>query len=59
MATPDGISGITQPPVLAFGVKLVNDLSPEPRWVESLYPSLCSYVDWDLANRDSDGDPLR
>jgi len=55
MMTPDGISEITQPPVLALGVKLVNDLSPDLQWLEKLYPALCAYIDWDMAHRDSDG----
>ena len=55
MVTPHGDSEVTQPPVLAFGVKLVHEVSPDREWVESLYPGLCAYVEWDLANRDSDG----
>lgn len=58
MMTPAAVSKITQPPVLALGVKLVNDLCPDPEWVEALYPGLCAYADWDLAHRDSDGSGL-
>ena len=55
MMTPHGISEITQPPILAFGVKLVNDVAPDRQWIESLYAGLSAYVEWDLANRDTDG----
>ncbi len=55
---PWGTSEITQPPVLALGVKLVNEVAPDAEWVKSLYPRLGAYVEWDLANRDSDGDGL-
>ncbi len=55
MADPFKISRITQPPVLALGAKLVNDAAPDPAWIESLYPKLCAYIEWDLANRDRDG----
>lgn len=53
--TPYSVSEITQPPILAFGAKLVNDTSPAPEWIESLYPGLCAYLEWDLNNRDTDG----
>ena len=58
MMSPHETSRITQPPVLALGVKLVNDLAPVDGWVESLYPKLCAYVEWDMANRDRDGGGL-
>jgi hypothetical protein len=58
MMTPDGISAITQPPVLALGVKLVDAICPALQWIASLYPHLCAYVEWDLHNRDSDGNGL-
>ena len=55
MATPYGISDITQPPILALGAKLVSDISPGRKWIQSVYPGLCGYVEWDRANRDTDG----
>ena len=51
-------SEITQPPVLAYGVALVDALSPDRDWIARLYPKLCAYVQWDLAHRDGDGDGL-
>ena len=58
MMAPDRVSGITQPPVLALGVKLVHEVAPDRGWVQALYPALCAYVRWDLAHRDSDSDGL-
>jgi len=55
MGSPREISSITQPPVLAFGVKLVNDVDPRPEWIEALYPKLAAYLEWDVRNRDTDG----
>ena len=52
---PSGVSAITQPPVLALGVKMVNEAEPDQQWIAEVYPKLCAYVDWDLANRDTDG----
>lgn len=51
-------SGITQPPILAYGVHLVDARSPDPQWIAALYPKLCAYVSWDIAHRDADGDGL-
>ncbi len=48
-------SDVTQPPVLALGVKLVNEVDPQPGWIEQVYPKLCAYIEWDFAHRDSDG----
>ena len=45
----------TQPPVLALAVRLVDEMRPDPAWIEHLYPRLAAYVRWDLAHRDSDG----
>lgn len=55
MMDPKRISPITQAPVLALGVKLVNDTVPSEEWIKALYPKLCAYIEWDMANRDSDG----
>lgn len=52
---PCDTSRITQPPILALGAKLVHDISPVDGWIKSIYPKLCAYVEWDLANRDRDG----
>jgi hypothetical protein len=55
MADPRATSQITQPPVLALGVKLVNEAEPNLEWVRAVYPRLVAYLAWDRANRDSDG----
>lgn len=52
---PDGASAITQPPVLAFGAALLEEQAPDLDWVRDLYPKLEAYLEWDFANRDSDG----
>jgi putative isomerase len=56
--SPYDASPITQPPVLAFGVQLVNQVAPDAPWIEELYPKLCAYVEWDLTHRDTDGGGL-
>lgn len=55
---PSGTSSITQPPLLAFGVSMVQEILPESDWIDSLYPKLCKYLEWDLINRDTDGSGL-
>lgn len=54
-ADPTGCSPITQPPVLALGVRLVYDMLPDRDWLAVCFPRLAAAVEWDLANRDSDG----
>ncbi|GAB0112756.1 amylo-alpha-1,6-glucosidase [Acidisoma sp. C75] len=51
-------SEITQPPVLAFGVAMVEAASPDPAWIARLYPKLAAYILWDLTHRDGEGDGL-
>ncbi len=51
-------SKITQPPVLAFGVKLVNEMLNGNNWIKEVYPKLCRYIQWDIDNRDTDGSSL-
>ena len=46
------VDAVTQPPVLALGIKLVNELKPQREWIEYVYPRLKAYLEWDLANRD-------
>ncbi len=46
---------MTQPPVLALGVKLVNAVSPSKKFIAESYPFLKKYLEWDLENRDTDG----
>ncbi len=44
----------TQPPVLALAVKLVHDITNDQNWIISVYPKLCAYLEWNMANRDLD-----
>lgn len=46
---------MTQPPVLAYGVGKVAEISGDWEWVARVFPKLCAYVEWDLAHRDTDG----
>lgn len=55
MMDPKVISAITQPPVLALGVSLVNQSEDRPEWLAAVYPKLKAYLEWDMKNRDSDG----
>jgi len=55
MMNPSSSSDITQPPIIALGIKLLNETSPSPELIKALYPKLKKYIEWDLANRDSDG----
>jgi Mannosylglycerate hydrolase MGH1-like glycoside hydrolase domain len=53
-ATPTTIHFLTQPPLLAFGVKLIQDTEADTEWLRECYPILKAYIEWDLKNRDSD-----
>ena len=53
-----GASGHTQPPVLAYGIKLVDAVTPDTAWVRRHYAKLAAYLEWDLAQRDEDHDGL-
>ena len=57
-ANPQDTSSITQPPLLAFGVKLVQETEPDIKWLKECYPLLKAYIEWDLKNRDSNGSGL-
>lgn len=46
---------LTQPPVLALGYKMVNEIEKDQLWISTAYPKLKKYLEWDFANRDSDG----
>lgn len=58
MTSPSLNSNITQPPVLALAAEFVDHAAPDAEWLARLYPALCRYVRWDMANRDTDGDGL-
>ena len=57
-AGPYDISEITQPPVLALGVKLVQETESKTAWLEQCYPALKAYLEWDFKNRDSNSSGL-
>ncbi|MBR2625853.1 MAG: flagellar biosynthesis protein FlgM [Lentisphaeria bacterium] len=52
---PSGFHPCTQPPVLTVGMKLIDQISPCPEWITGLAPKLAKYLEWIMANRDSDG----
>ena len=54
-ASPDSVEVMTQPPVLALGVKLLQETEPDREWLEHCYPYLAGYIRWDLQHRDTDG----
>ncbi len=55
MMNPSSASNLTQPPVIALGVQLLHETAPSPELIAELYPKLKKYLEWDLANRDTDG----
>lgn len=55
MMNPSSSSDITQPPIIALGLKLLEEKASSPAMIRKLYPKLKKYIEWDLANRDSDG----
>ncbi len=55
MSSPDKVSDITQPPILAFGIELVLECGPDQEFLKRLYPKNAAYLKWVFANRDSDG----
>ena len=38
-----------------MAVNAVNEISPSPEWIAELAPRLERYLEWIMANRDSDG----
>jgi glycogen debranching enzyme len=54
-ANPTTVSAIIQPPVLALACKLVAGPTPDLVWIESVYPHLCRYIEWDLDHRIAPG----
>ena len=51
ICTPHFGDKMTQPPLLAFGYKLVNTYANDKNWIAEAYPKLKKYIDWDLKNR--------
>ena len=58
MMTPDEDSVITQPPLLSFGVMYVYEKSGDKEFVTRNTDKLERYLEWDLRNRDSNGNLL-
>ena len=54
----DEPASYTQPPTLAMAADCINRTEPDRPWIERIYPKLASYLEWDMTNRDSDGDGL-
>ncbi len=55
MMSPRKISTITQPPILAFGIRLLTEERMDEAFLRRSYPRLKRYVEWIMAHRDSDG----
>jgi len=58
MATPTTRSSITQPPVLGLAIKQLEEVESDPIWRNRLIPKLGRYLEWIMANRDTDGSGL-
>ncbi len=58
MIYPDRISGVTQPPVLGFGVKMLQKTAPDRAWLEQCYYKNGKFLNWIFAHRDTDGGGL-
>jgi len=56
--TPTGYHDCTQPPVLSLAMRLIDETDPRPEWIAELAPKLERFVEWIMANRDSDGGGL-
>lgn len=53
-----GDSLLTQPPVLAWGIRTVFDQTKDVSMLASAYAGLEAYLEWDMANRDIDDNSL-
>jgi len=58
MTTLDKSSFITQPPVIALGIKMVLEKTDDIEWLRDLYAKNKHFLEWVMANRDSDGGGL-
>jgi len=58
MIRPAGHSDITQPPVLAWAVERCFHRTGDTKMLEPALPRLKAYLDWNLNNRDSNGNLL-
>ena len=52
---PDWFHGCTQPPVLSLAMRMIDAVQPSKEWIAELAPKLERYLEWIMANRDSDG----
>ena len=57
-APPVPTTGITQPPLLATVVRLINRRKPQPDFVREVYPALLRWHRWLHTTRDADGSGL-
>ena len=55
---PVSFHNSTQPPVLSLAIKMIDAVDPDPEWIAELAPKLERYIEWIMANRDSDGNGL-
>ncbi|NMA42386.1 MAG: flagellar biosynthesis protein FlgM [Oligosphaeraceae bacterium] len=58
MGTPDGRSNITQPPVLAYGMRKIWELDGDLDFIAEFYPRNKAFLEWCVTNRDQDGEGL-
>ncbi|MDF2725425.1 MAG: flagellar biosynthesis protein FlgM, partial [Paenibacillus sp.] len=52
------LSSITQPPILAWGIWLNYRVEPDAAKLQYALPILERYLEWDMANRDANGNGL-
>ncbi len=55
MMGPDCASEITQPPILAFGIRELLKQQEDTEFLKSAFPKLERYVEWIMMHRDTDG----
>jgi putative isomerase len=53
-----GRADLVQPPLLAAAAELAERVRPDPDFVARIYPKLAACLEWDMKNRDADGDGL-
>ena len=58
MASPVARSSVTQPPVLGLAIEQLEEVASDPAWRTRLLAKLGRYLEWVMANRDTDGDGL-
>ncbi len=58
MTTPDWQSNITQPPVLSWAALELYKFGGDKDFLAKCYDKLAAYVNWDIDNRDKNGNGL-